>query len=998
MSLRTARLLSGVAAVGIVVSGVAPAHAADPSGTVTLASGPSAYNLEYAPLVHTGRGTVFEASSGAAVMVSDAGSPSTFSLASSYLTSACGDLVISAFPLDNEPFTWTDVSSGATGHGQVGSGRFLLGATPDGWLETQDATSGGTAVTEVHRRYTGSSGDDLIASIPDPTDDTASPFLGADSYTCDDSGYAVTAFNASGSSVVVGSFSGGFSRLVDDAGTTGYIDLHPVAISGQTVVYGQDTYDDNLFLLSGRTIRQTVGGAATTLDSSGILTTAAIGPTSTAYAVASLTTGQVTLRVRTDAGATSTPTQPATWSPWLAWPTTGGFGVASYGGAGGGVYAVADSSVSSAWVPSGGSLSASALSLSAGRAVWADDRQTTSPVWSAPVTGTSILTAGQETRLGTDAQTLGGDLVADGRRAAWADVDAERLQVTDGTTVTGLAARGSPIAMSGHRVLDGPGLTTTSTHIVDLVSGLTVSGGSATVMWGNRAAGIVASTGAIAVLDSRTGATTQTVTPAAAGVPSGGEFDELALQGDLLAWTWTKQAASTTHGLGWKNLRTGTVTQATLSDPTYPVTEPSIYGSLVAAERVLAVEVFDATSGAVIRTVDGADHPTLGEVGLAWVDHGTREPKVSPMPDQHLVPRHEGNPFAPTTYAQSLGSWHGEWVFTEPLTSCQVAITTTGGSPVATLPCTSGYAALGEAVVAWDGKGPGAALVPAGTYHWTLTAADADGPAVDVDGQSTDLTGTIAVTAEPPGYVSMTPARILDTRYGNGAPRKPVATGGTVQLKVTGRGGVPSSGVDAVVLNLTATGAPVGGYVTAYPSGSTRPKASSLNYAARNDGRQPGHRQGGCGRQGGPLRQQVGERHRRCRWLLPDRGGLHVAGAVPDPRHPAGPRLRCRQGRGRQGRVARGRRRGRRALRRRRGRPQRHRDPAVVRGATSRCIRTGRGGRPRRTSTSRRGRRSPGSSSPRSGRTARSTSTRRRPLTSSRTWSVGPRPAATTTR
>jgi hypothetical protein len=196
MSLRNARVLAGLAAVAVALAGIGPAHAADPSGTVTLASGPSAYDLEYSPLVHTSRGTVFVASSGGAVIVSDAGSPSSFSLASSYLASACTDTVISAYPLDNEPFEWTNVVTGTTGQDKVTTGRFLLGATPDGWLETQDADSGGTAVTQIHRRYTGSSADVVIASVPDPSDPTSSPFLSSDSYTCDATGFAVTAFNA----------------------------------------------------------------------------------------------------------------------------------------------------------------------------------------------------------------------------------------------------------------------------------------------------------------------------------------------------------------------------------------------------------------------------------------------------------------------------------------------------------------------------------------------------------------------------------------------------------------------------------------------------------------------------------------------------------------------------------------------------------------------------------------------------------------------------------
>ncbi|MEA2829159.1 MAG: hypothetical protein QOG43_3598, partial [Actinomycetota bacterium] len=54
----------------------------------------------------------------------------------------------------------------------------------------------------------------------------------------------------------------------------------------------------------------------------------------------------------------------------------------------------------------------------------------------------------------------------------------------------------------------------------------------------------------------------------------------------------------------------------------------------------------------------------------------------------------------------------------------------------------------------------------------------------------------------------------------------------TLALQVTGRGGLPASGVTAVVLNVTATDATQGGFVTAYPAGSPRPNASSLNFTA----------------------------------------------------------------------------------------------------------------------------------------------------------------------
>ena len=93
-------------------------------------------------------------------------------------------------------------------------------------------------------------------------------------------------------------------------------------------------------------------------------------------------------------------------------------------------------------------------------------------------------------------------------------------------------------------------------------------------------------------------------------------------------------------------------------------------------------------------------------------------------------------------------------------------------------------------------------------------------------------------TTEPappsPGarYNSLSPARILDTREGNGAPAAPLGSGKTLDLQVTGRGGVPSSGVSAVVLNVTVTEPSAGGFLTAFPTGEARPNASNLNFTA----------------------------------------------------------------------------------------------------------------------------------------------------------------------
>ena len=59
-----------------------------------------------------------------------------------------------------------------------------------------------------------------------------------------------------------------------------------------------------------------------------------------------------------------------------------------------------------------------------------------------------------------------------------------------------------------------------------------------------------------------------------------------------------------------------------------------------------------------------------------------------------------------------------------------------------------------------------------------------------------------------------------------------MGAGGTVVLQVTGRGGVPASGVSAVVLNVTVTAPTSAGYLTVYANGTARPGVSNLNFVA----------------------------------------------------------------------------------------------------------------------------------------------------------------------
>lgn len=92
-----------------------------------------------------------------------------------------------------------------------------------------------------------------------------------------------------------------------------------------------------------------------------------------------------------------------------------------------------------------------------------------------------------------------------------------------------------------------------------------------------------------------------------------------------------------------------------------------------------------------------------------------------------------------------------------------------------------------------------------------------------------------AATAKSGRLNPLTPQRLLDTRAGIGAaPAKP-GRETILTLQATGRAGVPTSGVAAVVMNVTATDATAPGYVTVWPTGQPRPNASNLNLEAAHD-------------------------------------------------------------------------------------------------------------------------------------------------------------------
>ncbi|MET3807660.1 hypothetical protein ABIB25_004687 [Nakamurella sp. UYEF19] len=128
---------------------------------------------------------------------------------------------------------------------------------------------------------------------------------------------------------------------------------------------------------------------------------------------------------------------------------------------------------------------------------------------------------------------------------------------------------------------------------------------------------------------------------------------------------------------------------------------------------------------------------------------------------------------------------------------------------------------------------------PPPAFDKSLCGTRIDDDIAGIDRNGAQLVGaafpvTPAKTTSAGTFNPLTPARLLDTRSGLGGSG-PVGASRFVDLQVTGRGGVPTTGVSTVVVNVTVTAPTSAGFVGVYPTpaGSTRPDVSNLNFVAR---------------------------------------------------------------------------------------------------------------------------------------------------------------------
>jgi len=177
-----------------------------------------------------------------------------------------------------------------------------------------------------------------------------------------------------------------------------------------------------------------------------------------------------------------------------------------------------------------------------------------------------------------------------------------------------------------------------------------------------------------------------------------------------------------------------------------------------------------------------------------------------------------------------------------PVTSASAAAHSPGTTKT---PTTTKTGTKTAATAAGTGKVTGTVHAPAGaSSHLGATPGDRLAKhqaarrsvvaAAVVSGQSVPVVSSkvsaASAVAGTPGYTPLAPYRVLDTRYGTGAPKAAVGQRGYVDVKVTGVGGVPATGVDAVVVNVTVTAPTATGWVAVYPTGAAVPTASNLNF------------------------------------------------------------------------------------------------------------------------------------------------------------------------
>ena len=304
---------------------------------------------------------------------------------------------------------------------------------------------------------------------------------------------------------------------------------------------------------------------------------------------------------------------------------------------------------------------------------------------------------------------------------------------------------------------------------------------------------------------------------------------------------WTQLSATYNHATGVATLYADGNEIAVGRDTTPPTTTTYTF-SLGAAET--------GTGSSYTSYFDGymADVETYDAVAIPTIS-GTGASEYVPLDPTRIID---------TRSTSQVGAIKGP-VAADSTTAVQIAGNTTNGVDIPTSGVTAvalsltvtGASAIGY-ITAYPDQTPQPLTSTVNYFSGTtvtnnaITPVGTDG---DIDiynasGGTTqfliDITGyytTNTTTSNASTYVPLTtPTRILDTRNGTGAPKAQIAANTALTLQIAGTttngADIPSTGITAVAINLTALDTTGSGQLVAYPDGTTRPGTSNVNYTS----------------------------------------------------------------------------------------------------------------------------------------------------------------------
>lgn len=148
-----------------------------------------------------------------------------------------------------------------------------------------------------------------------------------------------------------------------------------------------------------------------------------------------------------------------------------------------------------------------------------------------------------------------------------------------------------------------------------------------------------------------------------------------------------------------------------------------------------------ATIGEYLYNPSGTMFAAHDEV-LAWIGRYDALARVAPNSAYVDPPKFLGNALGPSSFKAGT-TWSPEYAISKALPTCQLVIRSkTTGTVLKRLACAS---STGSAHPSWNGRLDSGALVPRGSYSWTLTGSDSDGALRWWTGATTPITGSVTV-------------------------------------------------------------------------------------------------------------------------------------------------------------------------------------------------------------------------------------------------------------